>query len=61
VVALNPWSGPLREVVLWVGPPLSERKKMIVFSSWPMVRTWSRIRPTASSIADIIITTSGGG
>ena len=33
VVALKPRSGPFFEVVLAVGPPLSARKKMSVFSS----------------------------
>src|SRR5439155_10080034 len=48
VVALNPRSGPLFDVVDAVGPPLSEKKKMSVFSSSPRSRTLASTFPTAS-------------
>ncbi len=54
VCALKPRSGPLPEVVDAVGPPLSLKKKISVFSSRPSSRSFASTLPTASSIAESI-------
>jgi hypothetical protein len=43
---------PLTVVVGIVGPPLSLKKKISVFSSSPAECSAANVRPTASSIAD---------
>jgi hypothetical protein len=56
VCRFDPRSGallePLTVVVGIVGPPLSLKKKMSVFSSSPAECSAANVRPTASSIAD---------
>ena len=45
---------PFTVVVGMVGPPLSLKKKISVFSSSPAARSATMVRPTPSSIADSI-------